>query len=156
MLGIFMASWLWGRYQSQADEPIPAAAALVDRTPPKVPNWDKPPRGVEDVLKDLARGDCWTASARLRGLRKSQVDSEELRILEGASFVCAGNGAAAAVAVDPLIALDFRGDATWIRANAALLDGSVEESKRLLQQILERDLRYRRSAEALLIRINTL
>ena len=137
-------------------ESMSDAAALVDRTSPKLPKWSKPPRGVEDVLKDLSRGDCWTASARLRGLRKSKDDSAELRLLEGASFVCAGNGRAAANAVDPLVALDFKGDATWIRANAALLMGSVDEARSLLHQIIERDTDWRRSAEALLIRIETL
>ena len=137
-------------------ENVPEAAALVDRTPPRLPKWVKPPDGIEDVLKDMSRGDCWTASARLRGIRKSQSESSELRTLEGGLFVCAGNGRAAAVAVDPLLRLDFRGEATWVRANAALLMGSVAESRTLLQQIVETDTEWRRSAEALLIRIDSL
>ena len=148
----------WGRISCAgvSEVPLDGAAALVDRTPPKVPSWDKPPKGVEDVLKDLRRGDCWTASARLRGLRKSHEESQELRVLEGASFVCAGNGQAAANAVEPLLKTDFRGEALWVRANAALLMGSAAEAQRYLQTIIERDLDGRRDAEALLLRISTL
>ena len=148
----------WGRASCShvSEMPMKASASLVDRTPPKVPTWDKPPKGVEDVLKDLSRGDCWTASARLRGLRKSLEESRELRVLEGASFVCAGDGRAAANAVDPLLDVDFRGDALWVRANAALLMGTVVEAESYLELIIERDLDGRRDAEALLLRMSTL
>jgi thioredoxin-like negative regulator of GroEL len=84
------------------------------------------------------------------------VDADELRVLEGAAFVCAGNGKAAAQAVQPLVELDFNGEATWIRANAALLMGEVDEARVFLEQTIERDTDKRRSAEALLQRIDTL
>jgi len=153
---VLVGSWFWGSLEVQLGPTVLESAELVDRTPPKRPLWTHPPRGVDDVLSDLADGDCWTASARLRGLRKSAVDADELRVLEGAAFVCAGNGKAAALAVDPLVALDFNGQATWIRANAALLVGEVELAQLLLKQVIERDTDLSRSAEALLQRINTL
>ena len=136
--------------------PMLESAAIVDRTPPPVPDWPAPPQDIGDVLKDLGRGDCWTASARLRGIRKSQEDSPTLRTLEGALFVCAGDGKAAAAAVDPLVPNDSVGEATWIRANAALLMGSVDDAKRLLNILVEKDTKWRRSSQALLVRIDTL
>ena len=139
-----------------APAPMLDSAAIVDRTPPRMPKWTMPPKEIADVLKDLDRGDCWTASARLRGVRKSQEDSPRLRTLEGALFVCAGDGKSAAAAVDPLISTDVVGEATWIRANAALLMGAVDDAERLLTVLVEKDTRWRRSSEALLIRIDTL
>ena len=104
----------WGRAScSRASEmPLMASAALVDRTPPKVPAWDKPPKGVEDVLKDLSRGDCWTASARLRGLRKSLDNREAAGI---GHHLCV-QGMAGLPPVRLLLNVDFRGDALWVRA----------------------------------------
>lgn len=156
LLVSLLAAWAWRTVDVRLGPTVLESAELVDRTPPRRPKWSQAPRGVEDVLRDLARGDCWTASARLRGLRKSAVDSNDLRLLEGAAFVCAGNGKAAARAVDPLVALDFSGEATWVRANAALLVGDVGTARTLLVQIVERDADTRRAAEALLVRIDTL
>jgi hypothetical protein len=156
MVVVLFGGWFWGTLDIHVAPSVLKSAELVDRTPPIRPTWNHPPRGVEDVLRDLSRGDCWTASARLRGLRKSAVDADELRVLEGAAFVCAGNGKAAARAVDPLVELDFNGEATWIRANAALLSGDVDEARLLLEQAVERDTDKRRAAEALLDRLDTL
>ena len=155
---VLLVGLLWFGLTEGDERPAPMlkAASIVDRTPPRKPKWDVPPKEVGDVLKDMARGDCWTASARLRGIRKSQKESQDLRTLEGALFVCAGNGRAAAEAVDPLVSHDVVGEATWIRANAALLMGAVDDARTLLTLLVERDTKWRRSAEALLIRIDTL
>lgn len=153
---LFGVLWFGLTGDDEAPAPMLKAASIVDRTPPRVPKWAVAPKKIEDVLKDMARGDCWTASARLRGIRKSQEESPELRTLEGALFVCAGDGRSAADAVDPLVDHDVVGEATWVRANAALLMGAVDEAKTLLTRLVERDTSWRRSAEALLIRIDTL
>ena len=148
--------WGWASCADEVEAPVEGAVALVDRTPPKAPVWKKPPKGVEDVLKDLRRGDCWTASARLRGLRKAHEESRELRVLEGEAFVCAGDGPAAASAIEPLLDTDFRGDALWVAANAALLRGSITDAQRYLQRMIDRDADRRRDAEALMRRISSL
>ena len=155
---VFLIGLLWFALSGaeKGPEPMLKAAAIVDRTPPRVPKWVVPPKEIGDVLKDMARGDCWTASARLRGIRKSLDESSELRLLEGSLFVCAGDGRAAAEAVDPLVQHDLEGEAMWIRANAALLLGSVDDARGWLTILVERDTEWRRSAAALLIRIDSL
>ncbi|MAY81269.1 MAG: hypothetical protein CL930_10865 [Deltaproteobacteria bacterium] len=155
-LFLLFGYWAWNIRGSDSKVPEVAVAVLVDRTPPAVPQASSLPPEVFDVIRDLRRGDCWTASVRLRGIRKQLAEDHRLRILEGASFVCAGDGPAAEAAVAPLLETYPDGEPAWIAANALLLQGKTERAEALLEAVSVTDSTRRERAKTLLLRIDAL
>jgi hypothetical protein len=156
VLVLLLGYWAWNTRDSGSKIPEVAVAVLVDRTPPEPPKASSLPPEVFDVIRDLRRGDCWTASVRLRGIRKKLEEDHRLRILEGASFVCAGDGPAAEAAVTPLLETYPDGEPAWIAANAFLLQGKTEKAKALLEAVSVTDSIRRERAKTLLLRLDTL
>jgi hypothetical protein len=155
-LFILFTHWAWKTWGVHSQTPDVEIAVLVDRTPPEAPRSQDFPAEVFDVIRDLRRGDCWTASVRLRGIRKQLPEDPRLRLLEGSSFVCAGNGAAAEAAVSPLLETYSGSEPAWIAANAALLQGKSDQARALLEMISVTDSTLRPRAETLLIRLDVL
>jgi hypothetical protein len=153
VLGAFL--WLgWtqrgGELSLRVDDRLPR---LVDRTPPLAPPASSLPAGAKDAIRDLKRGDCHSASARLRTTRRKRPEHVALRLLEGAAFVCAGNGAEALDAVRPLEGQVAGGEVPWTLARAHLLLGQPEPARRHLAQVLRVDPALSGRARALLIRV---
>jgi hypothetical protein len=92
----------------------------------------------------------------LRGIRKQLDEDHRLRILEGASFVCAGDGPAAEAAVKPLLETYPDGEPAWIAANAFLLQGKTDKAIALLEAVSVTDSTRRERAKTLLLRLEAL
>lgn len=132
--------WYWsserrGALQKEVD---PDIAALADRTPPKIAENEAVPKYAEDGAALLKRGDCRTAGARFRTARRSHPEDRRLWVLEGGSFVCAGDGAAALqslgeIAKDP----EATPAALWFHAQALLLNGSVGPALDALDRVAD-------------------
>ena len=133
--------WVAGR----EDGPLPAArvaeiAALADRSPPTL-SGDAVPEDALPAASELARGDCRTASARLRTARMRAPDDAALWSLEAASFVCAGEGKDALSALDGLAERGLAApvSAAWTRAQALLLIGDLEGAEDALDAVIASD-----------------
>ena len=129
LLGLAGVAWWWWsseRHTALQKEVDPEIAALADRTPPHVADNEAVPKYAEDGANLLKNGDCRTAGARFRTARRSHPEDRRLWVLEGGSFVCAGDGAAALQSLDE-IAKDPEATpaALWFHAQALLLTGSV-------------------------------
>lgn len=129
-------------------------ASLVDRTAPMPPPPSTLPAGALDAIHDLRKGDCFTASSRLRTARRRLPTHVELRLLEGAAFVCAGDGEEALDAVETLEGQVMGGEVPWTLARAHLLLGHPEPARLYLRQVVAVDMRLRARATALLVRMS--
>jgi len=74
-------------------------------------------------------------------------------MLEGATFVCAGDGEEALDAVLPLQGMVLGGEVAWTMARAYLLIGYPDEAREHLKQVLASDTLLKARAEVLLLRI---
>lgn len=119
--------WWWSRHREEVHkQKIPELAALADRTAPDVGANEKIPVYANEAVRDLRDGDCRTAAARFRSARRTHPSERHMWLLEGASWVCAGEGAEALAALDPLARDAARPPGTdWYRAQALLLTGEV-------------------------------
>ena len=159
--GFFKAAWpllvllalgawyAWSRHQDALHAAVlPQVAALANRTPPALVRGEKAPAYVEDAMRDLARGDCLQAAARFRTARRQHPDDRRVWVLEGASFVCAGDGAAA---LQPLDIVAREGEPTpaihWYRAQALLLEGRAADALELLEKVAASDNPHRAAAK---------
>ena len=106
------------------------------------------------MIRDIERGDCFNAAARIRGIRRGLPDHQALRLLEGESFICVGNGPAARAAVSPLLGKIEGGRAEWIVAQAYLLEERPNQARPLLQSVISTDSGLRPQARVLLSHIN--
>jgi hypothetical protein len=145
--------WKWGPDQPVEETPIQRYALLADRSPPEVPPASALPPQASDVRRDLAMGDCFTASARGRGIRLAHPDHLELSLLIGASLVCAGNGPKAQEVLVPLIGKLPGGQVSWLIAQAHLLQGHPDQATNMLHQVSRIDTRLRPRAEAQLLQL---
>lgn len=127
----------------------PALAALADRSPPHTAENEEVPAYAADAMALLKKGDCRTAGARFRTARRSHPEDRRLWVMEGGSFVCAGDGAAALQSLD-IIARDT--DATpvalWFHAQALLLTGSVGPALDALERVAASKSAYADKARA--------
>ena len=128
-------------------------AALVDRTPPEPPPPSALPAGALDAIRDLRKGDCLSASARLRATRRGIPEHVDLRLLEGAAFVCMGDGPEAIDAVEVLKGKVSGGEVSWTLGRAHLLLGQPKAARRYLLTVVRDDTALRGRAQALLDRI---
>ncbi len=154
-LALLLLWWGWpGRDGEEHFTTDSRYTPLVDRTPPEPPPPSSLPSGALDAVRDLRRGDCLAASARLRTTRRGVPTHTELRLLEGATFVCAGDGSEALEAVEPLKGKVAGGEVAWTLARAHLLLGQPEPARRYLKEVIAVDARLRGRAGALLLRIS--
>lgn len=114
----------------------PSVAALADRAAPPVGAAATLPEYARAGASLLAAGDCRTAGARFRAARRSQPEDRRLWLLEGGSFVCAGDGAAALQSLE-LLARDREAtpEARWYHAQALLLTGSAGRAAEALEEL---------------------
>ena len=128
-------------------------AKLVDRTPPAPLHPADLPSEARDALRDLRRGDCTSASARLRSARRKHPGHTDLRMLEGETFVCVGDGAEALDAVVGLQGQVPPGALSWTLARAHLLMGQPEAAKGHLGKVIKYDQDLKGRAQVLLVRV---
>lgn len=130
IIGGIAGFWWWRGHQEQEHlKNLPAIAAFADRTPPVVGADEEIPAYAKEAVRDLRSGDCRTAAARFRTVRRSHPAERRFWMLEGASWVCAGDGAAALAALDPLSRDAARPTGTdWYRAQALILTGQVADA----------------------------
>lgn len=134
--------WYNERQKEQAVQNIPAIAAFADRTAPTVGADEEIPTYIEEAVRNLRDGDCRTAAARFRVARRGHPAERRLWLLEGASWVCAGEGREALAALDPLSRDAARPPLTdWYRAQALLLSGNAAAAVSALDAVSNTDSR---------------
>ena len=146
----------WGAHRGDdvvAEESDNRFARLVDRTPPAPLHPSALPTEARDALRDLRRGDCTSASARLRSARRKNPGHTALRMLEGGAFVCVGDGAEALDAVVGLQGQVSPGELSWTLARAHLLLGQPEAAKGHLGKVIKYDSELKGRAQVLLVRV---
>lgn len=109
----------------QAQAAAPSIAALADRSPPPVPDPVTLPDDASSALVDLERGQCGLAAARLHTSRLRHPGDPAVAWMEGATWVCAGEGTRAQEALDAYLADGGAStpELLWFQAQAALLQG---------------------------------
>ncbi|HCH64859.1 MAG TPA: hypothetical protein DFR83_18785 [Deltaproteobacteria bacterium] len=132
--------------------PVKGVAALADLSAPEVARLEELPPAVQMVVADLGSGDCRTAAGRMRGIVRENPDMPRLGMLEGAAWVCAGNGAKANRILKPLSELEASANPPrqvwWYLAQSQLLMGNVDEALQSLVKAQQEDPRHRARAEA--------
>jgi predicted Zn-dependent protease len=109
--------------------PNAALRPLAVRDPPALPTGAGMPSDLSLVGADLKNNDCRTAAGRARQLRLANPSIGALQLLEGAAFVCAGDGAKAIKALEGARSEPSApGRAEWLRAQAFLLEGRGAEA----------------------------
>jgi len=140
---------------------LEGVALLADLSPPSVARLSDLPSETQLALRELSMGDCGSAAGRLRELRENFPDEARLYLLEGASFVCNGDGRRALVTFDELErAVEERGlkrprQLPWYRAQAQLLEGDSEAALESLGEVDRVDSRHRGAARKLAREIET-
>ncbi len=142
----------WRRGHEGAGGAVEGVAALADRSPPGIRKLDRLPAEVQPAVGDFARGQCRTAAGRFHAAHATHPEVLDLYVLEGASFVCAGDARRALRAFRELDAA--RGpdgppeprQAAWYRAQARLLDGDARGALVDLRQAEVQDARHREQA----------
>lgn len=121
------AWWWWSRRDAaRMKEVDPSIAALAVRDAPKVGAGEDVPDYAKAGVTLLGRGDCRSAAAAFRTARRAHPEDRRLWVLEGGSFVCAGDGPGAMQTLDVLSRdKDATPAARWFYAQALLLNGSV-------------------------------
>lgn len=126
---VVLAGLGWYVLRDKVNAPAAAAAsayaALADRSVPPSGLLGDATRAAGDAVTDLERGDCRTAAAHLRTARRRAPELARLWLVEGAAFVCAGDGPSAAAALDAVMkgTAARPPEAAWYQAQAALLMG---------------------------------
>lgn len=134
------ALWWWSsRRQEKLEGTVdPGIAALADRTPPSVGANEAVPEYAQAGVTALQVGDCRSAAARFRTARRAHAEDRRLWVLEGGSFVCAGDGAAARQTLDVLAAdPEATPAALWFHAQALLLTGNVGLALEALEKVAD-------------------
>jgi hypothetical protein len=109
--------------------PNAALRPLAVRDVPELPTGAGLPSDLSLVATDLQNNDCRTAAGRARQLRLANPGIGALQLLEGAAFVCAGDGAKAVKALEGARSeASDPGRAEWLRAQAFLLEGRGAEA----------------------------
>ena len=139
------AGWMvWGEDPKQSDSPYASIAVL---TPPRVEFSESLPEAAETGMMDLARGDCQTAAAHFRTAGRRNPDQSKIRMLEGASLLCAGDASAAHGVLEPLSELNAPPALMWwYLAQACLVTGDVGCALDALEASAEVDPRHRERA----------
>lgn len=151
---VITAVLIWyGRTRRTAGQPVdPEVALLADRSVPPAPSAGSLPADARAGIIDLERDDCRSAGAHFRTARRDHPEVARLYLLEGASFVCAGDGRRAIEAFDALSAMGANRDSAglahldWWRAQALLLQGRGRDALLALNSVMIFDARYRAQA----------
>ncbi len=114
---------------------------------PRVEFSDTLPESAEAGMMDLARGDCQTASAHFKTAARRNPDQPRIRVLQGASHLCAGDAAEALDVLQPLADLPTAPPQMWwYLAQACLIQGDTDCALEALEQAMEKDPRHREGA----------
>ncbi|MDG1480477.1 MAG: hypothetical protein P8R54_12840 [Myxococcota bacterium] len=140
------AVWsLQGRHAASTPSPY---ADIAITAAPRVEFSDSLPESAEIGMMDLARGDCQTAAAHFRTAGRRNPDHAKIRVMEGASFLCAGDSREAREVLLPLAdAPEPSGQLWWYLAQACLLEGDVECALDSLKRAEGGSIRYRERAQ---------
>lgn len=137
----------WERFQ-RSQQPEPLIVALADITAPTASFSDAFPSAADAAIMSLARGDCLSAAAAFRTARRGHSDMARLWVLEGASFVCAGQPDDARPVLEQILGTDNPPrQGWWYLAQACLLQGDAECAHDALERSIAVDSRHRRQAE---------
>jgi hypothetical protein len=132
--------------------PVAAVSKVADRSPPEVARIEDLPPAVQQVVADFGSGDCRTGAGRLRGIVRANPDQPRLELLEGAAWVCAGNGSKAVKILGPLSELEVAQkrprQVWWYLAQGLLLQGYGKEAIAMLKRAQQEDPRHRDRARA--------
>jgi glutaredoxin len=138
--------------ERQNDTPVAGLAALADRSPPEVARIEELPGTVQQVVADFGAGDCRTAAGRMRGIVRENPENTRLQLLEGASWVCAGNGSKALKTLEPLSKTEISASRPrqvwWFLAQAYLLEGDGRSAMEALSRAQQEDPAHRGRANA--------
>lgn len=137
ILGAAGGWWWWSRRDADRMKAVdPSISALAVRDPPKVGTGEDVPDYAKTGVNLLQHGDCRGAAARFRTARRAHPEDRRLWVLEGGSFVCAGDGAGALQTLDVLSRdKDATPAARWFYAQALLLTGSVGPAEEALSVV---------------------
>ncbi len=139
LISVGVVGWLLHDRHTGGAAPSPLAD-IADLSPPRVSLSESLPRLAESGAMELARGDCRSAAAHFRTAHSEHPELPRLAVLEGASFVCAGDGPAA---LKPLRALSAQAEPPpltwWYLAQACLLIGDGDCAARALSAVIEQD-----------------
>jgi len=141
---------LWA-FSSERDEvpsgPVIGVAKVADRSAPEIARLEDLPAAVQQVVADFGSGDCRTGAGRLRGIVRSNPGEPRLELLEGAAWVCAGNGSKAVKILRPLSELEVAQrrprQVWWYLAQGLLLQGYGKEAIDMLKRAQQEDPRHR-------------
>ncbi|MFT5680038.1 MAG: putative Zn-dependent protease [Myxococcota bacterium] len=145
MLIAGVAAWmLWERKEANTVSPYASLAVVAS---PRVEFSGSLPESAEAGMMDLARGDCQTAAAHFRTAGRRNPNQTRIRVLEGASFLCAGDSKEAVEVLKPLADNpDPSGELWWFLAQACLLEGDASCAMDALTTAEQSGPRYRERA----------
>lgn len=119
-------------------------ASIAVTAAPRVEFSESLPEAAETGMMDLARGDCQTAAAHFRTAGRRNPDQPRIRLLEGASLLCAGDAYAAHEVLLPLSEQKTPPDLMWwYLAQSCLLIGDASCALESLATSAEVDARHR-------------
>ncbi len=151
--------WWWSSQRADALNKTvdPAISGLADRSPPPVGAAEEVPEYAQSGVTLLGKGDCRTAGARFRAARRAHPEDRRLWVLEGGSFVCAGDGASALMSLE-VLAQDPEATpaARWFYAQAQLLSGNVGQALTALEAVAGSQSPYAEKAKAQLAQVQAL
>jgi hypothetical protein len=149
--------WWWSQRHAERMKTVdPSIAALAVRDPPKVGAGEDVPEYARPGVNLLERGDCRSAAARFRTARRAHPEDRRLWVLEGGSFVCAGDGAGAMQTLEVLSRdKDATPAARWFYAQALLLTGSVGPAEDALGAVAASKSPYADKAREQLARVRS-
>jgi len=132
--------------------------AVADRTPPTVRKTSSLPEGTDAAIDAMVSGDCITAAGLLRGIRRSSPDVPRLYTLEGAAWLCAGDGRKGIQVMNELESrgLELPRSFHWTRGQLHLLEGDGHAAFLDLSEAQLRDPNHREQAGAQLGRIQAI
>lgn len=137
--------------------PVPGVVPLADQSPPEIARIEDLPPTVQQVVADFGSGDCRTGAGRLRGIVRANPGEPRLELLEGAAWVCAGNGGKAVKILEPLSKLEIDQkrprQVWWYLAQGHLLEGHADLAIEYLSRAQQEDPRHRDRARALAQRV---
>ncbi len=131
---------------------------IADRNPPTVRRVSALPDGADSAVDALVSGDCITAAGLLRGIRRRSPDVARLYTLEGAAWLCAGNGQKGIAVLDELEARggELPRSFHWTRGQLHLLEGDGHAALLDLTEAQLRDPTHRDQAGAQIGRIRAI